>query len=273
MVAEIDQIIFIFCIVVCVMKLTFVTSGLDERSERVASKFRARYGDFGLEKAQCVVVLGGDGLVLKVAHDILNTDAAIYGINMGNVGFLTNFCDNFDNLDIFQKINAAKQYKLPVLEMYCMTQDNKENFNYAINDVYLIRKTHQTAKFSVNIDDFSVINEFSGDGFLVSTPVGSTAYNYSLGGPILPVDSNFFALTPISPFRPRHLRSAILQDDAKIRFEIFEHRKRPVNVVCDFVEFHDVLKCSVSLSKTLSVPIFFDFNNDLKNKVFFEQFM
>jgi NAD+ kinase len=217
-----------------------------------------------------IVVLGGDGFMLQMLHRYLGRGVPLYGMNCGTVGFLMN---SYTRKDILQRMNEARESKLYPLRMFARTVDGKEHQVLAFNEVSLFRQTRQAAKIRVTVDHVVRINEMVSDGILVSTPAGSTAYNFSAGGPILPLIANVIALTPLSPFRPRRWRGALLPHTSSITFEILEASKRPVSAVADFTEVRDVISVAVSEQTRSSVSLLFDPEHVLEERIIKEQFM
>lgn len=253
------------------MKICFITSGTKE-ADVESSKFQEKYGQYSFQDADVVVVFGGDGLILRVLHKIisLNRNIPIYAMNMGNLGFLANIFDKQN--DLIEKIESATQTRFPPLKMIAKLNGDQIIEEYAINEIYLFRQSHQAAKIRVCVNDITRLSEFVGDGIIYSSPVGSTAYNYSSHGPILPIDSSLIALTPISPFRPKSLNSAILDDKSIIRFEILENKKRPVNIIADFIEYQNILEAKVQVDFSKTLTLLFDKDNQLTEKIMHEQF-
>ena len=206
------------------MKICFITSGKKEAEEE-SSKFQARYGQSNFNEADVVVVFGGDGLVLRALHKILSLkrNIPVYAMNMGNLGFLANIFDR--NNDLVSKIESAIETRFNPLKMGVKMASGEFIEEHAINEIYLFRKSHQAAKIRITVDGTLRLNEFVGDGIIYSSPIGSTAYNYSSHGPILPLNSGLVVMTPISPFRPKSLGSAILDEESSIKFEITENMK------------------------------------------------
>ncbi|RDC59671.1 NAD(+) kinase [Alteripontixanthobacter maritimus] len=226
-----------------------------------------------LEEADAVVVLGGDGFMLQTLHRMLDNGRVIpaYGINKGTVGFLMNRPRKGANL--LSRVNRAKCFDVAPLAMTATTQDGETQHFRAINEVSLLRETRQTAKIEISIDDRVRIEELVSDGVLVATPAGSTAYNLSANGPILPLDSALIALTPISAFRPRHWRGAILPDRSRITFRVLEAEKRPVSVVADQRELRDVVSVELAIQHENSLGLLFDPGHALDERIVAEQFV
>jgi NAD+ kinase len=232
---------------------------------------RRRYEFADPDDAETLVALGGDGFMLQTLHQMLQ-DASpkpVFGINRGTVGFLMNDW-RIDQLP--QRISAAKAIRVAPLQM-CATTVSDEQFTYAaINEVSLLRETRQTAKIEISVNGRVALPELACDGVLVATPAGSTAYNLSARGPILPLQAKMLALTPISPFRPRRWSGAILPDDTAVCFTILEAGNRPVSAVADQIEVREVSKVEVRLDRERSLTLLFDPEHALDERIAMEQF-
>jgi len=226
-----------------------------------------------LKEAEAVVVLGGDGFMLQTLHAMLDRGRVIpaYGVNLGTIGFLMNRYRT--GMDVMKRLARARAIAIAPLCMDAVTQDNGTHRFFAINEVSLLRETRQTAKIEVAVDGKVRIPELVCDGVLVSTPAGSTAYNLSANGPILPLDSQLLALTPISPFRPRRWRGAILPDRSMIKMTVREPRKRPVSVVADQKEVRDVAEVSLAIARECELTLLFDPGHALDERIVAEQFV
>ncbi|MFC3099620.1 NAD kinase [Altererythrobacter lauratis] len=226
-----------------------------------------------LDEASAVVVLGGDGYLLDVLHQMLDEEKVrpVYGLNLGTVGFLMNRHRGCEGLA--RRVAKAKPMQVCPLRMTAIDQDGIAHHSCAINEVSLLRETRQTAKIEISVNDKVRIPELAGDGVLLATPVGSTAYNLSAHGPILPLDSHMLALTPISPFRPRRWRGAILPDRSRVTFRIREPAKRPVMVVADQKEFRDVAEVHVEIARDKEMTLLFDPGHALDERIVAEQFV
>ncbi len=244
-----------------------------ERAQAAAEELSREFAFAPLAEADAVVVLGGDGFMLQVLHAMLDEDAVkpAYGINMGTVGFMMNRPRK--RADLLGVLNRASSRSVAPLRMTATAQDGTEFTASAINDVSLLRETRQTAKIEVSVGGKVRINELVCDGVLVSTPVGSTAYNLSANGPILPLDSQVLALTPISPFRPRRWRGAILPEYTDINFRVLEPQKRPVAVVADQKEYRDIADVSVAIDRASAFTLLFDPGHSLDERIVAEQFV
>lgn len=242
-------------------------------SARVAEeRLRGNYDFVPLEEADMVIALGGDGFMLQTLHQMLESDriVPVFGMNLGTVGFLMNEW-RLDRLD--QRIEAAKAFKVSPLRMHVKTISGEEVSLPAINEVSLLRETRQTAKIEVAVNGRVVLPELVCDGVLVATPAGSTAYNLSAQGPILPLGSALIALTPISPFRPRRWRGAILPEGTKVRFKVLEPSKRPVSAVGDQREVRDVACVDVEIDRKNALTLLFDPEHTLDDRIAAEQFI
>lgn len=249
-------------------RICFVTNGTPEASTAAAG-LRARYGDHPIDAADIVVALGGDGLMLQTLHRVMRTGIPVYGMNFGSVGFLMN---NFSEDHLDERLGAVQRTRIYPLSMQVIDASGKTQSALAINEVSLFRSTYQAAKIQIIVDEATRLEELICDGVLLSTPAGSTAYNLSAHGPILPIEAPLLALTPISPFRPRRWRGAILSNRAEVRFITREADKRPVSAVADNVEFQNVLEVIVREDRTHAVTLLFDPGTSLEERVLSEQF-
>ena len=215
------------------------------------------------------MTLGGDGFMLETMHKFIDSGLAIYGTNKGTVGFLLN---NFKMENLFERLENAKLTELHPLEMRATDRHGQVTTALAINEVSLLRESRQTAKIRIYIDGRIKVDELTCDGVLVATPAGSTAYNLSAHGPILPVNAGVLALTPISAFRPRRWRGAILPREAHVKFEILEPDKRPVSAVADAVEIRGISTVEIYENREKTIRILFDPEHDLEDRILDEQF-
>lgn len=222
-----------------------------------------------VEEAEVIIVVGGDGELLHAIHRYMHLNVPFYGINSGNIGFLMNSIIIEKLIDNLQESIVSHLYPL---ETQVETVDSKTYTALAINEVSIFRKTNQAAKFKIEIDQVERMSELVADGAMVATPAGSSAYNLSAGGPILPLESNVLCLTPICPFRPRRWHGALLPFSTTIRFEILESNKRPVNAAADFQEFDDIKSVLIKLAKNKMIKLLFDKKNSLENRIIKEQF-
>lgn len=244
-----------------------------ERAQEAGQKVSASFDFVPLEEAQAVLVLGGDGFMLQTLHSMLDRDRVLpaYGMNLGTVGFLMN--KYRERGDLLKRVNRARAMAIAPLRMEAVTQDGKKIRHCAINEVSLLRETRQTAKIEVTVDDKVRIEELVCDGVLVATPAGSTAYNLSANGPILPLDSQLLALTPISAFRPRRWGGAILPDRSRITLRVREPDKRPVSAVADQKEVRDIAEVSLEVARESSLTLLFDPGHALDERIVAEQFV
>ena len=251
------------------LRLAFVASDRPEAIE-ARERLTQRYGAVKEADADVVVALGGDGFMLEVLHRGIDHDGRpIYGMNRGSVGFLMN---DYAEEDLIERILEAERAEIHPLVMTAIDADGKTHRALAINDVSLLRETRQTAKLRILIDGKPRLSELICDGALVSTPAGSTAYNLSAHGPIIPIDADVLALTPISAFRPRRWRGALLSHRAKVTFEVLEADKRPVSAVADNVEIRNVIQVDVFEDRSISLAMLFDAGRSLEERVLAEQF-
>lgn len=221
------------------------------------------------KKADVIIALGGDGFMLHTLHNYLELNIPVYGMNCGTVGFLMN---EFSDSDLVNKINEAKEEVVHPLKMIVKTVSGKKHEAIAINEVSLLRETRQAAHIRISIDSKVRMDELVCDGILVATPAGSSAYNLSVHGPVIPLGTNILALTPISPFRPRRWRGALLPYKAKIKFEIMQNKKRPVSAVADFTEVRDVKTVEVRQSRSKKIKLLFNPGHSLEERIIGEQF-
>lgn len=222
-----------------------------------------------IDNIDLVIAVGGDGLMLHLLHEYENKPIIVYGINCGTVGFLMN---HFHDGDLLQAIDKAQESTLHPLRMI-VTNSAGETFNHvAINEVALLRQSSQAAKIRVEINGRERIKNLIADGILVATPAGSTAYNLSVRGPIIPFEAQILALTPISPFRPRNWRGALLTSDSKIKIEVIDHESRPVGATADFNEVDNVKEVEIFEDRSIGFTVLFDPNHSLKERIIQEQF-
>jgi len=250
-------------------KIAFVASGA-ESAQSTLSHFIQRYGNHPAEEAEIIVAIGGDGFILQTLHKTMSLKRPIYGLMRGSVGFLMNRFEDQD--DLYERLSRAQISEIHPLRMIAETEKETQITELAINEVSLLRQTKQAAKIRVYINTAVKLNELICDGILLSTPAGSTAYNLSAHGPILPLGSPILALTPISPFRPRRWRGALLPCDAQVRFEILEHYKRPVSATADGTEVRDVINVSISEARDVTLQMMFDPEHNLEDRILNEQF-
>ena len=244
-----------------------------ERAREAAHQLRQSQAFCSMEEAEAVAVIGGDGFMLHTLHQMLDSGDVkpVYGVNLGTVGFLMNKYRKGGR--VIDRVNRARAIAIAPLRMEAVTQDGARTTFCAINEVSLLRETRQTAKIEVSVDDRVRIEELVCDGVLVATPAGSTAYNLSAHGPILPLDSNLLALTPISPFRPRRWNGALLPDRSRIQLRVREPSKRPVSAVADQKEVRDVAEVTLEIAREAELTLLFDPGHALDERIVAEQFV
>ncbi len=249
-------------------KIAFVARAGDE-AQRGLAQLTELYGNCVPADADVVVALGGDGFMLQELHQHMRTGKPIYGMNRGTVGFLMN---EFSTHDLRGRLAAARESLIHPLLMRATDVDGAVHIHHAINEVALFRQTNQAARLRILIDEHERMPELIADGVLVATPAGSTAYNLSVQGPILPINAALLALTPISAFRPRRWRGALLPNAAYVVIEVLEGEKRPVAAVADHDEVRDVRRVEVLSDKTISMRMLFDPGHSLEERILREQF-
>jgi NAD+ kinase len=249
-------------------RIAFVAS---PNPEAVLARQRliARYGDAPLESADVVVALGGDGLMLQILHRLMSSGRPIYGMNRGTVGFMMN---EFREDGLAERLAAAETAVIHPLVMRARDVDGRACEHRAINEVSLFRQIYQAARLRILIDGKERLPELVADGVLVATPAGSTAYNLSAQGPIIPIDAPLLALTPISPFRPRRWRGALLPDQARVTIEVIEPERRPVAAVADHDEVRSVRSVDIFMDHGISMHMLFDPGHSLDERILREQF-
>ncbi len=229
----------------------------------------SKYGQNQPEDADIIVPIGGDGFMLKNLHDFHQLNKSFFGINCGSVGFLMN-AKNDEDLEILVK--QSHETILYPLQMNATDSNNKSFSSIAFNEVSMMRQTHQASKIKIKINEIERIKELVCDGVLVATAAGSTAYNLSAHGSIIPLNSNLLALTPISAFRPRRWRGALLQHNTNIKFEVIDNINRPVSVTADHSEFRNIVKVDIISSQKSSCKILLDSKHSMEERVLKEQF-
>ena len=252
-------------------RLALVVSD-DPRAQHAAELLREAHHWVPPEEAEVLVVIGGDGFMLHVLHAMLDLGRVlpVYGVNHGTVGFLMNKAKSTRTIP--QRVARARAIAVTPLQMTAITNDGDEQSYYAINEVSLLRETRQTAKLEVRVGGKVRMAELYCDGVLVATPAGSTAYNLSANGPILPLGCHMVALTPISPFRPRRWRGAILPDKAQVSFHVLDSQKRPVAAVADQKEVRDIREVRIAIAREKELTLLFDSGSALDERIFAEQF-
>tara|TARA_B100000579_G_scaffold434833_1_gene456633 strand:+ start:993 stop:1751 length:759 start_codon:yes stop_codon:yes gene_type:complete len=250
------------------MKFYFISSDTPEAT-RAKEKYIRSHKQTDPESADVIIPIGGDGILLKSLHDFNNLNKPFFGINYGSVGFLMN---SISNKNLEEIIKKSKSTDLKPLKMIAKDEKDKIYESIAYNEVSLMRQSHQASKFQIKINDTTRMNELICDGVLVSTSAGSTAYNLSAHGSILPLDSKLLALTPISAFRPRRWRGALLSEKNIIKINVLNFKDRHVSVTADNIEFRNIKEVIIKSSTDKSCKILFDNNHSIEDKILNEQF-
>ena len=248
--------------------LAFVSSGTEE-ADASARHLAALYGQASVDDAQVIVALGGDGFMLQTLHRFMNSGKRIYGMNRGSVGFLMN---DYREDELRERIAAAEAETIHPLRMSALDQDGVAHKALAINEVSLFRQSYQAAKLKITVDGKERMDELVCDGVLVATPAGSTAYNLSAQGPIIPIDAPLLALTPVSAFRPRRWRGALLPNHVTVDIEVLDPEKRPVNAVADHTEVKSVHRVTISEARDATATLLFDASHSWDERILAEQF-
>jgi NAD+ kinase len=250
-------------------KIAFVASEHPE-AKAARSRLEAAYPHASPANADLIVALGGDGFMLETLHRFMGRGAPIFGMNRGSVGFLMN---SFREDGLIERLSRAEAFKLNPLRMTTWDANGSGNEALAINEVSLLRETRLAAKLRIVIDGIVRMPEMICDGVLVATPAGSTAYNLSVNGPILPLNAHVLALTPISVFRPRQWRGAILPHSVTVTIEVLNSHRRPVSAVADFTEVRDVVRVVVCEDRRVELTLLFDPEHNLEERIVKEQFL
>lgn len=252
-----------------IRKIHFTASNADN-AQAVKQQLMGLYGQADIADADVIVPLGGDGFMLSTLHETQNLAAPVYGMHQGTVGFLMN---DYTKDKLLERINSAERAEIHPLHMTTTCSDGSITTALAINEVSLLRAGPQAAKLQISINGRVRMQELVCDGALVSTPAGSTAYNYSAHGPILPIDANILTLTAVAAFRPRRWRGALLPTDAAIQFDVLEPKKRPVSAVADSTEVRDVLRVEIRSEPSVTYKLLFDPGHGLEERLLREQFV
>ena len=250
------------------MKLHFVASTHPESTNRLDA-LSQQYGQHSVEEAEVIVVLGGDGQMLHTMRESISHGKPLFGMNCGRVGFLMN---DFSDADLLERIKTAETAPLHPLRLHAADVSGVTHSAIAINEVSLLRQTHNAAHCAIYINDVLEMDMLVCDGVLVATPAGSTAYNLSAHGPILPIGADLLALTPISPFRPRRWRGALLPAGSKVRFEVLEAGFRPQSITADNIEFRDIASALITQDDSITIPLLHDEGHGLSKRIISEQF-
>lgn len=250
------------------MQLAFIAAATEE-AQKAKEILEHLYMSAPPEKADVIIVLGGDGFMLRTLHQFQSLEKPVYGLNCGTVGFLMNA---YQETDLLSRLKAAKETVLHPLKMMTTDISGKRIAAYAINEVSLLRQTAQAAKIRIYVDQILRLDTLVCDGVLIATPAGSTAYNLSAHGPIIPINANLLALTPISAFRPRRWRGALLPDTACVTLEILEPDKRPASASADGHEVRNAQKVEVYSDPQTQYRLLFDPHHNLEERILGEQF-
>ena len=249
-------------------RIHFVASQAKPAGEALAV-MQKRYGQHDVSEADVVIALGGDGFMLRTLHRMIDNDVPVFGMKIGNIGFLMN---RFEEQGLIQRLTAAQPVNLNPLKMEVQTESGTTTSALAINEISLLRQTNQAAHIRILVNDIVKVENLICDGILLSTAAGSTAYNFSVRGPILPLGTDALALTPISPFRPRRWNGAILPGTARVSFEILDHYKRAVSATADAYEVRDVVRVDAYEDKDTVLKLLFDPEHSLEERILNEQF-
>ena len=250
------------------MKIHF-SIAKNKKAKIVSNELFKLYGQVEVSEAEVIVAVGGDGAMLAAMRESIFYDIPVFGLNRGNIGFLMN---EYNNSNLIDRLKEANQIIVHPLEMIALDTKNHKHTELAINEVALFRRTHQSAIISIKIDNTERLNELTCDGIMVATPVGSTAYNLSAHGPILPIGSELLALTPISPFRPRRWKGALIKNKSVVEFNIINSKLRPVSASADAKEVKNIEKVFISQKHNINLRILYDKTNSMEDKYLKEQF-
>jgi NAD+ kinase len=250
-------------------RVAFVASDAEAAQQALVDLSRT-YGMIDPAEADIIVPLGGDGFMLETLHRFVGKGVSIFGMHRGSVGFLMN---PYQLENLAERFDTAQRVTLCPLEMTATEENGTTQRALAFNEVSLLRETRQAAKLRVSVDGVVRLDELMADGILLATPVGSTAYNLAAHGPIIPLDAEVLALTPISAFRPRRWRGALLRHGAKVRIDALEPEKRPVSAVADFTEVRDITTVEIAVNRDIAMTLMFDRDANLQERVFKEQFL
>ena len=250
------------------MKIHF-SIAKNKKAKSASTELIRLYGHVEVAKAEVIVAVGGDGAMLSAMRESINFNIPVFGLNRGNIGFLMN---DFHELNLVKRLKEANEIIVHPLEMIAIDSNNNKFIELAINEVAIFRRTHQSAIISIKIDGTERLNELTCDGVMLATPVGSTAYNLSAHGPILPIGSEILALTPISPFRPRRWRGALIKNSSNVEFNIINSKLRPVSASADAKEVKNIEKVLISQRNDIDLKILYDKTNSMEDKYLKEQF-
>jgi len=250
-------------------RIHFLASRAESAGQAI-ELLQKRYGQTSLDDAEVIVALGGDGFMLRTLHRVKPKNIPVFGMKVGNVGFLMN---RYSEEDLMDRLAAARPVNLNPLRMVALTESGTETSALAINEISLLRQTNQAAHIRILVNDIVKVDEMVCDGVLLATAAGSTAYNFSVRGPILPLGTDALALTPISPFRPRRWNGAILPSSARVRFEVLDNYKRAVSATADAYEVRDIVRVDAFEDKDIVLKLLFDPAHSLEERILNEQFL
>lgn len=250
------------------MRFHFI-AGETQEAARASRKLVKKYGQFSRQEADVIIALGGDGTMLHILRDFMNSRKPIYGMNCGSVGFLMN---EYEEDQLPQRVAAARLEEIHPLRMIAQSEMAGQVEALAINEVSLFRQSYQAAKIQISVDGKIRMKELICDGIMLATPTGSTAYNLSAQGPILPLMAPLLALTPVCPFRPRRWHGALLSNSATVRFDLLESKKRPVNAAAENIEVKSVCSVIINAARDVKSCILFDPNHSWDERILSEQF-
>lgn len=251
------------------MRISFQSANTDIAQD-AKRKLADKYGQHALDDADMVVVLGGDGALIHTLHEIIPFGTPVFGMHMGSVGFLLN---DYAEDALPERLEKAQAVKMHPLIAHITDYQGTKFERHGINDIYLNRATHQAAKIDIYVDGVKRMERMICDGVIVATPAGSTGYNLSVHGPVIPLGSELLCLTPISVFRPRRWRGALLPSRSEIVFEVAEGAKRPVHMIADFIEVRNVQRVEIKEDKSKELTLLFDPELNLDERILKEQFM
>ncbi len=251
------------------LRIHFVASQIKPAGEAVAL-MQKRYGQYEVDDAEVIVALGGDGFMLRTLHRVIKKDLPVFGMKIGNVGFLMN---QYSEDSLAERLAAARPVILNPLRMEVQTESGTKTNALAINEISLLRQTNQAAHIRILVNGSVKVDDLVCDGILLATAAGSTAYNFSVRGPILPLGTDALALTPISPFRPLRWNGAILPNSARVRFEVLDYYKRAVSATADAYEVRDVVSVDAFEDKNIELELLFDPDHSLEERILNEQFL
>ncbi len=260
------------------MKIGILCTDIYKKAKEINGYILNRYDAVSIKKKKDVknidafVVLGGDGFMLRSLHKYYEFDIPFFGINYGNIGFLLNDFD-CEKVDLVEKIETSKPVIVNPLKSEMINANEKEFFDYSFNELTLIRSIYKTCNINIKINSKYRLKNYIGDGLVICTPIGSAAYNSSVGGPIIPHTSNNIILSTVSPFRPRTFKSIILQNDNELEFEVNYIKDRKINAFVDYIEYDNLIYAKTKVDKSINTKLLFDINMPFDEKIIKEQFL